>query len=145
MTWERIRPKDGVLCFDLTDDEAIVKNKGSQRWVPMPDIIKPMMPKSGAGRLFNYRIDAEGKAENAASKKVMPIIKKIRTSPRQTAHSLRGTLKDLLRDAGVTKETQDFITGHGQGDTAGEYGVGPSMRVRLEALNSVDHPWLTTT
>ena len=68
--------------------------------------------------MFNYRVDSEGKAENAASKKVMPSIKKVRTSPRQTAHNLRGTLKDLLRDAGVSKEDQDFITGHGQGDDA---------------------------
>jgi hypothetical protein len=44
-----------------------------------------------------------------------------------------------MRDAGVTKEVNDFITGHGQGDVASGYGAGPSLKVRAEAINSVEH------
>ena len=49
----------------------------------------------------------------------------------------------MLRDAGVSKEVNDFITGHGSGDVAGSYGSGPSFETRREALDSVEHPWIT--
>ena len=57
-------------------------------------------------------------------------------------HSLRGNLKDLIRDAGHTKEIKDFLTGHAQGDVAGRYGQGPSIEKRLEVMNSIDHTYL---
>ena len=40
------------------------------------------------------------------------------------------------------KETNDFITGHAQGDVAGRYGKGPSLSKRAEVLNQIKHPWL---
>ncbi len=55
----------------------------------------------------------------------------------KVVHSLRGNFKDALRDVGVSKEINDFITGHGSGDVAGEYGSGPSLKVRKEALDRV--------
>jgi hypothetical protein len=50
-----------------------------------------------------------------------------------------------MRDAGVSKEVNDFITGHASGDVAGSYGSGPSLRVRKEAIEclsftSLGHP-----
>ena len=60
----------------------------------------------------------------------------------KTIHSLRGTFKDLIRDAGISKELNDFITGHAQVDVAGKYGDGFSLERRYEAINSVSHPWL---
>ena len=57
-------------------------------------------------------------------------------------HSLRGNLKDLIRDAGHTKDIKDFLTGHAQGDVAGRSGQAPSIAKRLEVLNSIDHPYL---
>ena len=53
------------------------------------------------------------------------------------------TKKELLRDLEVSKELNDYITGHGQGDVAGEYGIGPSLAKRLEIINRIEHPWLT--
>lgn len=53
-------------------------------------------------------------------------------------HSFRGTLKDMLRNAGVTKELSDFFTGHGSGDVAGDYGEAHSLEKRYEAINKVD-------
>lgn len=60
-----------------------------------------------------------------------------------SAFTLRGTLKDMLRDAGVTREANDFITGHSQGDEAGKYESGPSLETKYRAVNLVEHPWLT--
>ena len=55
---------------------------------------------------------------------------------------MRGNFKDFIRDLGVSKEINDFITGHAQGDFAGRYGAGPSMAKRLEVINQIKHPWL---
>ena len=64
------------------------------RYVPVPEIIKPMLAKRGQGRVFTYRIDRDGKAQAAASDAVMPPIRKITTDDRKVAHSLRGNFKD---------------------------------------------------
>ena len=74
----------------------------------------------------------------------MKIIRRVTDDDRKVVHSLRGTLKDLLRDAGVTKEVNDFITGHSQGDEAGKYGSGPSLETKYRAVNAVNHPWLSS-
>ena len=144
MTWERITTFDNIWCFSLVDDveDVKVKNRGSMRYIPIPDVVRPLLGNGGEGRLFSYRIDADGKAQAKASDAIMPFIRNITDHDRKVAHSLRGNLKDLIRDAGVSKEINDFITGHAQGDVAGRYGSGPSLASRSEVLNQIKHPWL---
>lgn len=143
LEWEDVKEQDGIPFFDLTTVGKILKNTGSARKVPIVPDLLPALGTRGTGRLFDYRTDRDGKAQAAASKALMRHIKKIRgADTSKTVHSLRGTLKDLLRDADVQKETHDFITGHGSGDVAGKYGSGPSLKSRYEALLKVDHPWL---
>ena len=73
----------------------------------------------------------------------MRYIRKVTDNSRKAVHSLRGNLKDLMRDAGVSKEINDFLSGHAQGDVAGgRYGDGPSMEIRRDTLDSIEHPWL---
>ena len=139
LTWEKIKVEDGITIFDIRD--SVVKNEPSMRMIPIPDWVK--MPERGTGRLFTYRLDKDGKAQNAASRILARHIDKVTKDPRVVAHSLRGNLKDLLRDAGVSEELNNFITGHTQSNAvAGGYGGGHSMSVRLEALNKAQHPWL---
>jgi len=67
----------------------------------------------------------------------------IKPEKNQVTHSLRGTLKDLLRDNGVSKELNDYITGHGPGDVAGnKYGEGHDIKHRYEALNLLAHNYI---
>ena len=145
ITWERIREYKGVLCFCLTNDtgDERFKNRGSMRYVPVPDVIKPMLSKKGQGRVFTYRVDRDGKAQAAASDSVMPLIRKITKDDRKVAHSLRGNFKDALRELEVSKELNDFITGHAQGDVGGRYGEGPSLKKRAEVINRIQHPYLS--
>lgn len=141
--WNQIKEEDGIRYISLLDSEnanVIVKNQGSLRNVPLPDAL--LLPKRGVGRLFSYAVDADGKSNTAASKCLMKHVRQVTSMSSKAVHSLRGNLKDLLRDAGVTKELNDFITGHSSGDVAGTYGVGFSLQKRYEALNSVKHPWL---
>ena len=100
------------------------------------------MGNGGDGRLFDYRIDQDGKAQAKASDAAMPYIRKVTQNDRKAIHSLRGNFKDLVRELEVSKEINDFITGHAQGDVAGKYGSGPSMAKRLDVIDRVQHPWL---
>jgi integrase len=138
LCWEDLKTDKGIAFFDLT--RKIVKTTGSKRMVPIPPSLA--LPKAGTGRLFSYKTDKDGKAQASASKALMPHIRKVTSDNSKVVHSLRGTLKDLLRDVGISSEINDFITGHGAGDVAGKYGVGPSLKTRLEALSRVAHPWL---
>ena len=146
MTWERIRKYEQVLCFCLVNDngDERFKNRGSMRYVPVPKVIVPMLPERGQGRVFNYRVDRDGKAQAAASDAVMPLIRKITKDDRKVAHSLRGNFKDALRELEVSKELNDFITGHAQGDVGGRYGEGPSLKKRSEVIDRIQHPWFHT-
>lgn len=143
LTWEDVKDEGGIPYFDLTGKDKKLKNIGSARKVPIvPELLK-VLGIRGTGRLFSYRKDKDGKAQVAASKALMRHIKKVRgTDTSKVVHSLRGSLKDMLRDEGVSKETNDFLTGHGSGDVAGGYGVGPSLKARYDALCKVKHPWL---
>lgn len=143
LRWEQIKEHDGVLCFDLTGPDVRVKNEGSRRRVPVPTILKHNFTKRGTGRLFTYRIDEEGKAETAASKTLMKIVRKVTKERTKVIHSLRGNFKDFLRDMKVSKETNDYLTGHHHGDVASRYGTGPSLPSRREVIDAVDHPWLS--
>lgn len=154
LCWDNIiQDEGGWYYIDLT--KALVKNTGSQRLLPIPDCLWPLFPARGQqltvdgtivspdDRLFDYSLDADGKAARAASQACGRQLEKIERQPRQVTHSLRGNLKDLLRDVGVSKELNNYITGHGQGDVGGDrYGKGHSIAVRYEALNKVGHPWI---
>ena len=145
LTWQRIKTVDNIRCFDLTDyEEAItIKNKQSARLVPIPTVCS--LPNgNSSGPIFTYRRGSDGKAENAASKALMKHIRKVTDDERKVVHSLRGNLKDMLRDAGVSKELSDFITGHGSHDEGGKYGSGHSLVLKKQALESVEHPWLNS-
>ena len=142
LDWSDIKTEDGVEFFDLTESGKLVKNIGSRRRVPVPKVLGNILNREKFGEIFTFSRDADGKSQAAASKALMRQVRRVTDDRTKVVHSLRGTLKDLLRDAGVDKEINDFITGHSSGDVAGKYGAGPSLAKRAEALNSVEHPWL---
>ena len=127
--------------MDSDNVNVIVKNQGSLRKVPIPDVLT--LPQTAEGRLFSYYLDEDGKASRSASQRIMRHVRIVTKMETKAIHSLRGNLKDLLRDADVSKELNDFITGHSSGDVAGKYGSGFSLQKRYEAINSVKHPWLS--
>jgi integrase len=143
LTWEDVKDEGGIPYFDLTVKGKKIKNIGSARKVPIVPVLLKVLGTKETGRLFSYKTDKDGKAQSAASKALMRHIKKVRgTDTSKVVHSLRGSFKDMLRDEEVSKETNDFLTGHGSGDVAGGYGSGPSLKVRYDALCKVKHPWL---
>ena len=146
LDWDDVKEDQGVVYFDLTD--KIVKNKGSQRRVPVHSSLTWVTSRAtsrATGQMFpEFTRDADGKAQASASKALMPLIRNVTDDKAKVVHSLRGNFKDMLRDAGVSKEVNDFITGHASGDVAGSYGSGPSLSVRkdaVERLSLVDLGW----
>jgi integrase len=133
LDWDDVKVDQGVVYFDLTD--KIVKNKGSQRRVPVHSSLM-WITTGKTGQMFpEFTRDADGKAQASASKALMPLIRIVTDDKAKVVHSLRGNFKDMMRDAGVSKEVNDFITGHASGYVAGQYGSGPSLKVRKEAVD----------
>jgi integrase len=145
LTWERYNDTEfqGIRYFsllDTNDEVVVVKNEGSYRQVPFhPDVI---LPARGTGRLFDYTIDTNGLASSSAGNAINPTLKKLIPHKSKSAHSFRRTLKIMLRDADVSKEVNDFYTGHGAGDSAGKNYGGVGLIKRYEAIASLRHPWL---
>ena len=100
-----------------------------------------VLPPKGTGRLFDYYVFEESSSKSSGEA-INPTLKKLVPHRLKSAHSLRGTLKGLLRDADVTKEINDFYTGHGQGDASSKSYGAISVPKRFEAINAVRHPWL---
>jgi integrase len=147
LSWERFSEDhdgiQGMRCFSLlnTNDEIVaVKNKGSMRIIPLhPDLV---LPPKGIGRLFDYKMNEDGLASHDAGRAINPTLQKLFPHPQKMAHSFRGTLKELLRDAGVSKEISDFYTGHSSGDVAGTRYGGVGVDTRYIEISKAQHPWL---
>ena len=117
-----------LLIFALpTKDEAERFFDSSDEWIKDLD----------RDRLFSFPLNADGKAQNAASKKSMYYIRSVTSDKDLVAHSFRHTFKDLVRNAEISKELHDFITGHSGGDSSSYYGEGHSLERRKEALDKV--------
>ena len=144
LTWERFNDTEyqGMRYFSLldTEDEIVaVKNDGSKRLVPLHSDL--VLPAKGTGRIFNYHIN-EGKCSTGAGRAINPTLHELVPHKKKSAHSFRGTLKVLLRDADVSKEVNDYYTGHAQGDAAGKSYGGIGIVKRYEEISKARHPWL---
>lgn len=145
MTWERIFEIDGILCFSLKSKDGnrvIVKNASAERYIPVPEVLKPVLGRPKTGRLFTYRIDAKGKAQAKASKAAINEIRKITQDDRKVAHSFRHNFKDFLRSVDAPLEQANYILGHklpGMGDV---YGTDLPVKNLKAVIEQIQHPWL---
>lgn len=140
-----------IPYFDLR--VADVKTESSQRQVPIPQIILPTIkrlmdrPLGIDGRLFGFSIKSNGKSR--ASEDCGRWLRKVdlyamapKGPGRFTNHSMRGSLKDKLRDAGVQLEVSNDLMGHDRGKVSGAYGYGTPLRVLKDAVDKIEHPYL---
>jgi len=94
-----------------------VKNdRFSSRLVAIPDIVN--LPSYGKGRLFDFKLDSDGKSSTPASRYLNnAYMHKVRNGPkddRKVVHSLRHNLTGLMKNLRPTphSEHMDWITGH---------------------------------
>ena len=93
LTWEQVKTDfDELKYLDLRPDETKVKTDGSHRIVPIHSKAEGLLT-GGSGRIFDYKLDADGKAQNAANKQLMPYVRNVTQHPRKVVHSLHGTFK----------------------------------------------------
>lgn len=150
--WEQIKvDKHQIRYIDLAAD-ALVKNDNSKRFVPIPDLIT--LPVRSIGRLFDYTIDANGKASRSAGKRLLDrYIHPIRNGhndDRKTVHSLRHNFVGFLDNLNppISENLKDWITGHSSSGVKNEserkktYGSDPDLTLKFEAVNRINHPWL---
>ena len=142
MTWERFNDTEyaGIRYITTTDvdgEKVRVKNKGSKRDVPLhPDLV---LPEKGAGRLFDYTKDEDGRCSTDIGHKLNPTLNRLVPHPNKSIRSFRRTFKVMMRDLGVGEEVHDAITGHSQTTSSGRknYG-GMGLKVKFEAISKLD-------
>ncbi|MDA0846200.1 MAG: hypothetical protein O3C44_09755 [Proteobacteria bacterium] len=69
-------------------------------------------------RLFKFSVNADGKAQNVASKKSTYYLRKVTSDEGLVTHSFRHLFKVLFRSAEIPLDLHDFLTGHSGGDSA---------------------------
>ena len=142
MTWERFNDTEyaGIRYITTTDadgEKVRVKNKGSKRDVPLhPDLV---LPKKGAGRLFDYNKDEDGSCSTDIAHKINPILEQLVPHPNKSLRSFRKTFKIMMRDAGVGEEVHDASQAIGRATSSGRknYG-GMGLKVKFEAISKLD-------
>ncbi|MDX0105575.1 tyrosine-type recombinase/integrase [Sinorhizobium meliloti] len=119
-----------------------LKNAGSIRKVPLiGDALKAAqeaveMAAAGdkpTGPFLFSRYAATSKERLASSAALMKHVRKIVTDEKVTVHSLRHSLKDRLRLAGVEPGTIDDILGHSSGKVSERYG-GDEARLEVTTV-----------
>lgn len=117
--------------------ERRLKNANSSREVPLVSFAKAaavqLANDAKSNWLFPRYISETGEvlgthASNTVNKWLNQQVSGL------TSHSFRHTLKTYLREV-TTKALNDEITGHVSGDTADQYGLGVSLKMKLDALN----------
>jgi integrase len=143
LTWERIKQTNRfyfVSLHDEGDEKVSVKNEGSARFVPLHPALQ--LPSRGVGRLFNYKIDGDGKASMSAGRAVNPILKELIGEKRKSFHSFRSTFIIKLTQVGTPENINKQITGHGTGDTNTDVYGGISVDDRFEWVRKIQLFWL---
>ena len=152
LTWNQVyegETQKGEVVHWLDTTQAIVKNEASRRLIPivpevwvMIDAHKVYRNVKEAERLFSYSKDKDGKAENKASRDVMPHLRKISKDPTFVIHSLLHTFTTLCRDAGVDWELRDFVMGRGGSGEDSKYGQPAHVKKQLDEINQVHYSFL---
>jgi integrase len=134
LTQDDIRRQDDIWYFNL--DHAphkgqLLKNQSSRRQIPIHSRLIELgflkLVDASSRRLFP-ELSSAGSRQLTASwsqwfgrylRQVICI-----ADPRKTFHSFRHTFKDLCREAGISKDLHDRLTGHSSQDVGDGYGSG---------------------
>lgn len=154
LTWEQYQTdKEGLRYFDLSSGAIVKNDEFSARTVAIPDCLDiPQLATEG--RLFNFKLDADGKSSKDASRHLNErYLHKIRydeADNRKVVHSLRHNLIGFMANLSPQppSEEMDWVTGHGmegnikQSERRRSYRQDISVRKKYEIVNRIKHPWL---
>lgn len=124
-----------------------VKNKASQRVIapvgPALDALREAKALHPKGPLFpRYADGAKGATRASAALMKMLRSKANIKDERLVWHSWRHTVKDLMRNVGVSPDLQNRILGHAGEGVSANYGRRPDLKLLSEALEKALAPLL---
>jgi len=127
-------------------DHRRLKTKESARDIPLLPILKDIISQQLEASktslfLFPDYLTDQNTLSNSASATLNKYIKNLGIN--KSIHCLRHTMRDLLRDAGTTKDVIDSIGGWTSGDIGNLYGRGHSLKMKLNALLMAYEPFMT--
>ena len=152
MRWDQFEnglTKDGktVHWVDVTD--AIVKNRPSRRLIPIlprvAELIKNHprgLNKKDPDRLFTWPTDADGKAENKASRDLMKHLRNVSTDDNFAVHGLRHTVTTMCRVVRMDWEMREFMLGRGGSGEGANYGKAVRVEEYLDEMRNFDISFL---
>ena len=117
-----------------------LKTVSSTRTIPLSDDAMNKLQVLRKGKEDDDAIFtryAKPRGADNASQMLMKRLRKQIKDPKKSIHSLRHSMKDKLRNAGVQEELAKAIMGHSDGSVASRYGSGYNKDVMLEALVKV--------
>ena len=146
-----------VPHFDLNEhsgsgDPKHIKTAAGIRRVPIhPDILelgfatfvgKRQKWGKACKRIFSeITLGADGQASTQFSKFFARLMDNVGlTDPTLTFHSFRHGAEDAFRNANLQQYTIDSIMGHSDGKVSSQYGEGPSLSVKAEAVEIMKLP-----
>ncbi len=148
---EDVQQVDGVWCISINDEkDKKVKTVTGKRIVPIhPDLISHGLIKyieclrvQDVPRLWmNLNWRASDGYSNALGKWYQKFNRQYVTDdPKKVFHSMRHTVADTLKQAGITEVVIAEIVGHANDSmTMGRYGKRYQPRILLEALEKLDY------
>jgi integrase len=154
LTKDDIKRQDDIWFFNL--DHAphkgqVLKNESSRRQIPIHSRLIELglldLVSASNGRLFTD-LSSAGARQLTASfsqwfgrylRQVIGIADR-----RKTFHSFRHTFKDMCREAEISKDLHDRLTGHSSRDVGDGYGAGMfPLKPLNEAIKKITLPQIT--
>jgi integrase len=135
-----------IPCIRITPyEKRTLKTSNSARVVPLiPDaqeIIVRAINQSETDALFpRYNNLIDKPKADSASTYASKWLKEL-TKTDKTTHTFRHTLRDMFRNANITKDLQDEIHGGAKQNIADTYGEGSSVDRKLKALKKAWNPF----
>ena len=135
-----------VPCIRITPyDKRTLKTSNSTRIVPLipeaQEIVLRAINQSDTDALFpRYNNLIDKPKTDSASTYASKWLKGL-TQTDKTTHTFRHTLRDMFRNADITKDLQDEIHGGAKQNIADTYGEGSSVDRKLKALKKAWNPF----
>lgn len=119
-----------------------LKTSSSARPIPLVgeslEIVKRALAETTTGHLFPSCSSDTGVKANSLSQGLCKWARKASGFSKATNHSLRHTVEDNLRNAGVDKEIREQLLGHARQGMEARYGLGHSLEIKRDALLKAD-------
>ena len=135
-----------VPCIKITPyNKRTLKTSNSTRIVPLipeaQEIVVRAINQSETDALFpRYNNLIDKPKADSASTYASKWLKEL-TQTDKTTHTFRHTLRDMFRNADITKDLQDEIHGGAKQNIADTYGEGSSVDRKLKALKKAWNPF----